>query len=287
MIGRALSESLRRDGHDVVAFRRGASGNWDPKAGTIDQSVVDSLDAVVHLAGEPIGPRRWTPSRKAAIRESRRVGTTVIAEAVARARRAGTGPAVLVSTSGVNWYGSRGDEVLTEASGPGSGFLAEVTHDWEAATAPAADAGARVVITRIGVVLDPLGPFLKIQVPPFRLGLGGPAGGGDQWLSWIAKDDHVALLRRLIDDDGLDGVVNATSPNPVRQRDFAKALGRVLRRPTIIPTPMLPLKLVFSGEMVEELLLSSARVEPARLLAAGFTFRYPEIEGALRHELGR
>jgi uncharacterized protein (TIGR01777 family) len=287
MIGRALSESLRRDGHEVVAFRRGAGGNWDPQAGTIDRSVVDSLDAVVHLAGEPIGAGRWNPRRKQAILDSRRLGTALIAGAIATARGAGAGPGVLVSMSGIGWYGDRGDEVLTEDSGPGTGFLAEVTREWEAATAPAAEAGARVAISRNGVVLHPSGGFLKTQLLPYKLGLGGPAGGGRQWLPWIGLTDEVAVLRRLLDDDGLSGPVNAAAPNPVPQREFARTLGRVLGRPAFIPLPTLPLKAILGPEMVAELLTVSQRAEPARLLAAGFAFAHPDLEGALRHELGR
>ena len=286
-IGRALSASLAAGGHEVVPFRRGPAGTWDPEAGTIDQSVVDSLDAVVHLAGAPIGSGRWTAARKAAILDSRRLGTGLVARSVATARRAGAGPRVLVSMSGVGWYGDRGDDVLTEDSAPGSGFLAEVTREWEAATAPAADAGVRVAIARNGVVLDPAGGFLKTQLLPYRLGLGGPAGSGRQWLSWIALDDEVAVLRRLLADDALAGAVNAASPNPVPQREFARALGRVLHRPAVIPTPLPVLRLVLGPEMVAELLTVSQRAEPARLLAAGFAFAHPEIEPALRHLLGR
>jgi uncharacterized protein len=287
LIGRALTDSLTADGHEVVAFRRGAGGNWDPTAGTIDQAVVDSLDALVHLAGEPIGAGRWTEARKAAILDSRRLGTGLVARAIATARGAGAGPAVLVSMSGVNWYGDRGDDVLTEATTPGTGFLAEVTREWEAATAPAADAGARVVVARNGVVVHPSGGFLKTQLLPYKLGLGGPVAGGRQWLAWIGLDDEVAVLRRLLDDDSIAGAVNATSPNPVPQREFARALGRVLHRPAVIPTPVFALKAVLGSEMVAELLTVSLRAEPARLLQAGFSFAHPEIEASLRHVLGR
>jgi uncharacterized protein (TIGR01777 family) len=287
MIGRALTDSLTADGHEVVAFRRGPGGNWDPGAGTIDQATVDSLDAVVHLAGEPIGAGRWTDARKAAIRDSRRLGTDVVARAIATARAAGAGPAVLVSMSGIGWYGDRGDDVLTEASTPGRGFLADVTREWEGATGPAADAGARVAISRNGVVLHPSGGFLKSQLLPYKLGLGGPAAGGRQWLPWIGLDDEVAVLRRLLDDESLSGAVNATSPNPVPQREFARALGRVLHRPAVIPLPVPVIRVVLGPEMVAELLTASQRAEPARLLEAGFAFAHPEIEAALRHVLGR
>jgi uncharacterized protein (TIGR01777 family) len=287
LIGRALSASLTGDGHEVVAFRRGAGGNWDPAVGAIDQAVVDSLDAVVHLAGEPIGAGRWTPARKAAILDSRRLGTGLVARAIATARGAGAGPRVLLSMSGVGAYGDRGDEVLTEASSLGTGFLADVTRAWESATGPAADAGARVAIARNGVVLHPSGGFLKTQLLPYKLALGGPVGGGQQWLSWIALDDAVAVLRRLLDDGALSGPVNVTTPNPVRQKEFAQALGRVLHRPAVIPTPLWPLKAVLSAEMVSELLTVSQRAQPARLVDAGFAFAHPEIEGALRHVLGR
>jgi uncharacterized protein (TIGR01777 family) len=287
MIGRALSASLAADGHEVVAFRRGPEGDWDPAAGTVDQALVDSLDAVVNLAGAPIGAGRWTDARRAAIRDSRRLGTGLVARAIATARAAGAGPAVLVSMSGMNRYGDRGDDILTEASPPGTGFLADVTREWEAATEPAADAGARVAIARSGVVLHPSGGFLKTQLLPYRLGLGGPAGRGDQWLPWISLDDEVAALRRLLDDGEISGAVNVTSPNPVPQREFARALGRVLRRPAVFPTPLPVLRVVLGREMVAELLTVSLRAEPARLLELGFAFAHPEIEAALRHLLGR
>jgi uncharacterized protein (TIGR01777 family) len=287
MIGRALTASLTADGQEVVAFRRGAGATWDPMVGTIDRSVVDSLDAVVNLAGEPIGAGRWTDARKAAILDSRRLGTGLLARAIATARGAGAGPSVLVSMSGVGWYGDRGDDVLTEASSPGDGFLAEVTREWEAATAPAADAGARVAIARNGVVVDRTAPFLKRQVLPFRLGLGGPVGGGRQWLAWVSLDDDVAAIRRLLEDDTTAGAYNVTSPNPVPQREFARALARVLHRPAVLPTPVLGLKAVLGSEMIDELLLVSQRAEPARLLEAGFAFAHPQIVDALRDVLGR
>jgi hypothetical protein len=238
---------------------------------------------VVHLAGENIAAGRWTPARKEAIRRSRVDGTRLLAGALARLDRK---PRVLVSASAVGFYGDRGDEPLTEASAPGSGFLAEVCLAWEAATAPARDAGVRVVTPRLGMVLARDGGALAKMLPPFRLGLGGVIGSGRQWVSWIALPDLVAALRHLLARDDLAGPINAVAPEPITNREFTKTLGRVLRRPTLFPLPASLVRLLL-GEMGEAALLGSTRALPAGLQASGFRFSTPELEGALKAVLGQ
>jgi uncharacterized protein (TIGR01777 family) len=283
LIGTALTRSLRADGHRVLRLRRGGltEGDdigWDPAAGRIDAPALENLDAVVHLAGEGIGERRWSDEQKRNIRESRVRGTSVLAAAVASRERK---PRVFVSASAIGYYGDRGDEVLTEKSASGDDFLAEVCRAWEAETQPAADAGVRTVITRNGIVLDKHGGALARMLLPFRLGIGGKQGSGKQWMSWIALADTVAALRHVIDDERVNGPVNLTAPNPVVNEEFAHTLGRVLHRPTVLPTPMLPLKLRYGAELVESLLLVSQRVQPNELETNGFTFAYPALESAL------
>jgi uncharacterized protein len=282
-LGSALAASLRADGHRVLRFARGRISaddeiGWDPDAGLIDAPALEGVDAVVHLAGEGIGERRWSAEQKRRIRESRTRGTAVLAAAVASRERK---PRVLVSASAVGYYGDRGDELLTEDSPPGESFLADVCKAWEAETRPASDAGVRTVNVRTGIVLANHGGALKRMLLPFRLGLGGRQGSGKQWMSWIALDDEIAALRAAIVDDRLRGPVDLTAPNPVTNAEFAQTLGRVLRRPTVLPTPMFPLKLRYGSELVESLLLASQRVMPARLGALAFPFRYPVLTPAL------
>ena len=284
LIGRALSSSLRADGHRVLRFQRGGvtAGDaigWDPEAGRIDAPALEGLDAVVHLAGEGIGEHRWTDEQKRRIRESRVRGTAVLAAAVASRERK---PGVLVSGSAVGYYGDRGDEVLTEDSAPGTDFLAQLCVAWEAEAASATEAGVRTVFTRTGIVLDGHGGALKQMLVPFKLGVGGRQGSGKPWMSWIALADEVGAIRFAIENDALRGPANLVAPNPVTNAEFAATLGRVLHRPAILPTPLLALKLRFGGELVETLLLSSARVAPARLLAAGYRFGFESLEAALR-----
>jgi len=289
LIGTALAESLRADGHRVLRLRRGAvtGGDdigWDPESGRIDAPALEGLDAVVHLAGEGIGARRWTADQKARILGSRVKGTETVAAAVAsRARK----PRVFISASGINYYGDRGDEVLTEDGSAGDDFLARVCTQWEAATRPAADAGVRAVQLRTGIVLASHGGALARMLLPFRLGLGGRIGSGRQWMSWITLADHVAAIRHVIDTPSLRGAVNSTAPNPVPNSEFVRTLARVLRRPALLPTPLLPLKLRYGGELVETLLLYSMRVVPARLEESGFRFAHPRLEDALRAVLDR
>jgi uncharacterized protein (TIGR01777 family) len=287
LIGSALVPALERNGDQVLRLVRRpprpgiAEARWDPATGVGDPAALEGIEAVVHLAGESIAARRWTPAVKEAIRDSRVRGTRVLCESLARLARP---PRVLVSTSAMGYYGDCGDEVLTEASGPGSGFLPEVAVEWERACDPARAAGIRVVHPRIALVLTRAGGALARLLTPARFGLGGPIGNGRQFWSWIMLRDLVAVLRLAIERDSIEGAVNAASPAPVRQAEFARTLGRVLRRPAFLPAPAFALRLLL-GELANEL-LTSARLEPARLREEGFAFQDPELEPALRRELG-
>jgi hypothetical protein len=294
-IGTALARSLEADGHRLARLVRpstrsigghapGETIGWDPDAGTIDAAGLEGADAVVNLSGAGIGDRKWTRARKQEILESRTRSTSLLARTVARLTRP---PAVFVQASGVDYYGDRGDEVLTEDSAPGTGFLAEVCVRWEDAARPAAEAGLRVIWARSGVVLDPRGGALARLLLPFKLGLGGRIGPGTQYMSWITLADEVAAIRTIIDDPVFGGPVNLTAPTPVTNAEFAATLGKVLRRPTAIPTPLLPLKLRYGAELVQHLLLDSARVLPAKLGEAQFAFTHPDLETALRALLVR
>jgi uncharacterized protein (TIGR01777 family) len=277
LIGTAVVDALRKRGDDVTPLSR--PSGWDPEAGTIDRELIAGHDAVVHLAGESLGERRWTDEQKRRIMDSRRQATHNLVQAILTAPRK---PAVLVSGSAVGYYGDRGDETLTESSSAGHGFLTDVVREWEAAAAPAAVAGIRVVHPRTGIVLSSRGGALARQLLPFRLGLGGPLGGGRQWWSWVSLDDEVAAILHCIDTPAISGPVNVVAPAPVTQREFASTHGRVLQRPAVLPTPLLPLRLVYGGELVSEVLLWSQRVSPGVLTASGFAFRHPVLEEALR-----
>ena len=281
-IGAALVDSLHADGQRVIRLRRGGVTNgddigWDPVSGRIDAPALEGIDAVVHLAGEGIGEHKWTDEQKRRIRESRVRGTAALAAAIASRERK---PGVFVSCSAVGYYGNRGDEVLTEESKPGDDFLAEVCRTWEAETQPAAEAGVRTVIMRSGVVLDPKGGALQRMLLPFKLGLGGRQGSGKQWMSWITLDDNVAAIRHAINSGSLQGPVNFTAPNPVTNSEFAETLGHALHRPTVLPTPLLPLKLRYGEELVEGMLLASQRVLPKKLAANSFVFSAPTLSRA-------
>jgi len=290
-IGTALRDALVADGHRVVPLVRPSSGSaggdaipWDPASGTIAGAELEGFDAVVNLAGAGIGDRRWTTERKRELVESRTRSAALLASALADLIKP---PPVLLNASGTHFYGNRGDEVLTEDSASGTGFLADLCREWEEAVQPAADGGIRVVCMRTGVVLDARGGALAQMLSPFRLGLGGRQGSGRQYLSWISMPDVVAALRRGLDDDTLNGPVNFTAPNPVTNAELAATLGKVLRRPTAIPTPMFTLKARYGAELVQELLLDGHRVVPQKLLDAGFEFAHPDLEGALRATLGK
>lgn len=285
LIGSALVPALRTAGHEVVALVRHAPASpaeiaWDPAAAEIDDSRLSGVDAVVHLAGFSLGTR-WTASKKRQIRDSRVNVTRLIAEAAARL----TPPATLLCASAIGFYGERGDEVLADDAARGSGFLADVVTEWEAAAQPARDAGARVVHLRQGLVLSPDGGALARLLLPFRLGLGGPVGSGRQWWSWIAIDDVVAAYIHTLERP-LSGPINVTAPEPVRNLGFVKALGRALHRPAFAPFPAVAVRALL-GEMGDELLLTSQRVLPTRLQADGFTFTHGSLEGALASVLAR
>jgi uncharacterized protein (TIGR01777 family) len=288
LIGTALVGSLEGDGHEVVRVVRSDGGpgtvRWDIDAGAIDAAGLEGLDGVVHLAGEGIASSRWTDAHKRAVLESRSKGTALLARALAGLAAP---PPVLLSGSAVGFYGDRGDEELTEASPPGEGFLPEVCIAWEAATEPAEAAGIRVAHLRTGVVLAKEGGALGKQLLPFKLGLGGRAGRGDQWFPWIGLDDHVRAVRFLLEAD-VRGPVDLTSPDPVTNREFVRTLGAVLGRPTILPIPGFVRKLPAGvGPLVDNLLFASQRVLPRVLEDAGFTWRHATLEPALREILGR
>jgi hypothetical protein len=289
LIGSALVPFLTAGGHKVIRLIRAetrpgqAAVHWDPAAGKIDSNALEGLDAVVHLAGENIAVRRWTPAQKARIRDSRVQGTRLLAQSLARLQQP---PKVMVCASAIGFYGDRGEELLTEASAPGSGFLTDTCRDWEAAAQPASEKNIRVVNLRLGVVLNPGGGALAKMLLPFRLGVGGKIGSGRQYMSWIGIDDVVGVIHYALTTDELRGPVNAVAPNPVTNREFTKTLGRVLSRPTIFPMPAFAARLAF-GEMADELLLASTRVKPARLQNSGYYFHHPRLEDALRHLLGK
>ena len=287
LIGTALVERLRRDGHTVIRLvrhepRADDEARWDPMTGAVDPSALDGTDAVVHLAGESVA-QPWTEAKKRAIRQSRIDTTRHLTDTLARRSHP---PRVFVCASAVGFYGSRGDEVLHEGSTPGDDFLAGVVREWEAATGPATRAGIRVVKLRLGVVLSPRGGALGTMLLPFRMGVGGRAGSGRQWMSWISLDDAVEVVVRAITDDEMSGPVNVVA-GAVRNADFARALGHALSRPAIFPVPAFALKLIFGGEMVQGTLLASQRAEPRRLVEAGHRFLHPELPGALRAVLAK
>jgi uncharacterized protein (TIGR01777 family) len=288
LIGSALVPPLIAGGHQVTRLvrtppRPGEQAiHWDPAAATLDPASLEGIEAVVHLAGENIA-ERWTEAKKARIRDSRVKGTRLLCEALARVA---TPPKVLVCASAIGYYGDRGEEVLTEASPPGKGFLAEVCQAWEGATEAARQKGIRVVNLRFGMVLSPAGGALAKILPPFRMGLGGPLGSGRQYTSWVAIDDAVGAVQHALATEALQGPANAVAPQAVTNQEFTKTLGKVLGRPTMFPLPAFAARLMF-GEMADEVLLASARVQPAKLLATGYTFRYPDLEAALRHLLGK
>ena len=279
LLGSALVSSLLGTGHGVVRLKR--PEHWDPERRTVDISVFSGADAIVHLAGENIAAARWTTARKQRIRDSRVNGTKLIAETISRM---GQPPQVFVSASAIGYYGDRGSEVLREESPPGTGFLADVCREWEAGTDAAARKGVRVVHLRTGLVLSPNGGALAKMLLPFKLGLGGKIGSGNQYWSWISLDDVCGAIVHCIQTAALHGPVNIVSPSPATNLEFTKTLGRVLRRPTISPMPAFAARLAF-GEMADALLLATQRVEPAKLLASRFMFKHQELEGTLRYLL--
>lgn len=283
LVGQALTHFLRTGGHTVVPLvrKRGQEGIfWDPLGGEVGPGL-ESCDAVVHLAGAPIAEHRWTEEYKRTIRESRVRGTETLCRALAELP-----PKTLVSTSAIGLYGDRGDEELTEHSEAGQGFLADVGRGWEAAQEPAEAAGWRVATVRVGLVISARGGLLGPLLPMFRTGMGGPVAGGQHWMSWIHLDDLVGLYHWLL-TGGQRGVYNGVAPNPVRNRDFTRSLGRAVRRPAIVPAPAFAVRGVLGREKADELVLASQRVLPARALEEGFRFDCPSLDEALAFELGR
>jgi uncharacterized protein len=286
-IGTRLTHFLTSGGHRVRPLTRGEAPEggiaWDPARGEIDAAGLEGVDAVVHLAGEPIVGIRWTEAKKKAILRSREVGTLTLTRALADLENP---PSVLVSASGVDYYGDREEEAVTEETAPGTGFLAEVCKRWESATLPARSRGIRTVHLRSGVVLSPAGGVLGTVLLPFQLGVGGRLGSGRQFMSWIDMDDELGLILHAIQRGEVRGGLNATAPNPVPNASFTDVLGRVLGRPTLLPVPALALRALL-GEMGEELLLKGQRVLPEQALRTGFTFFRPHLEDSLRFQLGR
>ncbi|MEV0477050.1 TIGR01777 family oxidoreductase [Streptomyces prunicolor] len=285
LIGSALVRSLTADGHEVVRLvRRGARGAdevcWDPEGQYVDAAGLDGCDAVVNLAGAGVGDHRWTDAYKKTVRDSRVLGTAALAEAVASLDRP---PRVWVNGSAIGFYGETGDRAVDESAPPGDGFLPALCTEWEEATAPVQEAGVRTVFARTGLVVAREGGAWAKLFPLYKAGLGGRFGNGRQYWSFVALHDEVAAIRHLIDTDGLSGPFNLTAPNPVTNREIAAAMGRVLRRPNLFTVPAPALKLVL-GEMSGDV-LGSQRVLPKRLLESGFTFAFPEIEGAIRAAL--
>jgi len=285
-IGAALLPSLRTSGWSVVRLVRGTAAGagqvaWDPAAPLAPESV-SGFDAVIHLAGESI-LGRWTAAKKEKIRNSRVAGTLNLAQALARAEDK---PKVLVCGSAIGYYGDRGDEALSEGSTAGTGFLADTCQEWEEATTAAVQADIRTAHLRTGIVLSPKGGALGAMLLPFKLGLGGRTGNGQQWMSWIDVQDMVGAIHHILKNDLIQGPVNMVAPKPVRNAEFAATLASVLSRPAIFPMPAFVVKTVF-GEMGEDLLLSSQKVEPGRLISSGYPFRYRELRASLEGLLGR
>ncbi|HEY5726335.1 MAG TPA: TIGR01777 family oxidoreductase [Methylomirabilota bacterium] len=286
LIGSALAEALARQEHEVVRLPRSAPAGtgefqWDPDRGAIDRGAFEGVDAVVHLAGETVAGR-WSDAKKRRIRDSRVNGTRLVSETMAALDGP---PPVLVCASAIGLYGDRGDERLTESSAPGSGFLADVVREWEAAADPARAAGIRVVHTRFGIVQSAEGGALKTMLPIFRLGLGGRLGSGRQYVSWVSIDDTVGAIGFALARDDVSGALNVTAPEPVTQAEHARTLGRVLGRPALLPAPGFAVRAVL-GEFAGEV-LTGARVLPARLGELGYAFRHRELEPALRDVLER
>jgi uncharacterized protein (TIGR01777 family) len=285
LVGSVLLPSLKNNGVEVTRLTRGGRENsagsgptipWDP-AQPISAKAVSGFDAVIHLAGESlIG--RWTASKKASIRDSRILGTRNLALALANAQER---PSVFISASAIGYYGNRGDELLNEESAPGSGFTADVSREWEAATQPALDAGIRTAHLRTGIVLSTAGGALSKMLLPFKMGVGGRIGDGRQWMSWIDIQDMAGAIHHILKSDLLQGAVNLVAPKPVTNEEFTKTLARVLSRPTIFSVPAFAAKLVF-GQMAEELLLASQRVEPTRLITSGYPFRFGDLQASLQ-----
>lgn len=290
LVGTALVNSLRSGGHEICRLVRSGSASfadgtklirWEPPTGSIDLPALENADAVVHLAGASIAGGRWTPARKELLRRSRVDATRHLVSGFAQLKNK---PSVFISASAIGFYGNRGDEVLSETSQPGDDFLAQICRAWETESANAERESIRTVVLRFGIILAKYGGALKQMLLPFRLGLGGRLGDGRQWMSWIALDDVVSLIRSAIETDALRGPVNAVAPNPVRNSEFTSVLAAALHRPALFPVPRPILRLAL-GEM-SEMLVGSERVIPVKLAERDFTFQHPELKPALQWILG-
>lgn len=290
LVGTALVSLLEKEGHRVSPLIRGkpragtSEIEWHPDQNSVtNRDALEGHDAAIHLAGESIADGRWTPEKKQRIRDSRVKGTGLLAATLGQLERP---PRVLASASAIGFYGNRVDELLDEASAPGNGFLADACREWEAATAAAEEAGIRVAHLRFGIVLSAQGGALAKLLTPFKLGAGGKLGSGKQWMSWVAIDDAIAAIYKVVGADDMNGAVNIVAPNPVTNAEFTETLGRVLERPTIFSVPAFAARLAF-GEMADEALLASQRVAPAQLKQHGFEFQYPQLDAGLRHLLDK
>jgi uncharacterized protein (TIGR01777 family) len=282
LIGTQLVTTLKSSGHEVVQLVRRTAGAgqimWDPKSGKLDPASLEGCDAVIHLSGAGIGDKRWSDAYRKEILDSRTATTLLLANTIASLQRK---PSVFLSGSAIGIYGARGDEQLTETSAHGTGFLADVCEQWEAAAKPAIDAGVRTVFLRTGIVLSPKGGALKKLLPLFRLGIGGKFGNGKQWQSWISMDDEVASIIHLLTAN-VSGAVNLTAPQPVTNAEFTKVLARVVKRPAIVPVPTFAPKILLGGELADALLFTGQRVMPQALTASGYVFKHSTLESALR-----
>jgi uncharacterized protein len=289
LVGAALTESLRGEGHTVARLVRpdGAASagdiRWDPASGFINLDAMEAADAVVNLNGASIGGGRWTPARKKLLVASRVNSTRFLVESLTRLKQK---PRVLVSASAIGYYGNRGDEIVTESSAGGTDSLAKLSQDWEAEALRAQSSGIRTVLSRFGIILSAKGGALTQMLTPFKLGVGGRLGSGKQWMSWVALDDVVGILRAALSNEQVSGPVNVVAPNPVRNSEFTRVLASVLHRPAIFPAPAFALRVAL-GEMADALLLSSERVQAERPPAAGYAFRYENLEPALHAILAK
>jgi len=289
LLGSALAPTLTAKGHTITPLIRSKSKSdtpglrWNPDAGIVSPKDFECFDVIIHLAGESIASGRWTDEQKKKILDSRVKGTTLLSKTISVLQNP---PKVFASASAIGIYGNRGDEILDENSKPGTGFLADVCQEWEDSTKLAEKTSARIVRLRFGMILSTNGGGLAKMLTPFKMGVGGVVGSGKQYMSWITLDDAVGAVNYAIDNDSLRGPVNIVSPNPATNHEFTKTLGKVLSRPTIFPLPAFGARLAF-GQMADELLLASQRVKPKQLEAAGFTFQYPNLEGALGHLLNK
>ena len=290
LVAKHLIPVLEAKGHSFVRLVRGRTPAadeiaWDSEKGFSDEEAakLEGIDAVIHLAGDNVASENWSDGKKRRIRDSRVVGTRVLVDALSKRSAK---PKLLISASAIGFYGNRGDEVLTEESAPGSGFFPEICSEWESEALRAREFGVRVVMPRIGIVLAPDGGALEKMLTPFKFGIGGRLGAGTQWMSWIAIDDLVGLIVFALENETVSGPFNATAPNPVTNSDFTKTFGHVLNRPTVLPVPEFAIKLLF-GEMGETLLLQGNRVIPEKAVTAGYQFKFPDLEDALRESVAK